>query len=259
MTPSSDHLARISRRRLLTTGVAAAAGLGGLTVASRLAQRYGLMPPDHRGILGVGETLTYAAQRLLANHSLAREFPRGMISKTPYANRVKPAAKLFKNTPASVLADWQLTVTGMVARPGTYSLSDIKRLPFRSQITEVACEEGWSFIAEWIGTPLAEFLQEVGISPRARYVVYSSLDPDWWDSVDMADALHAQTLLTWGMNDGDLPVAFGGPLRMRISRQLGYKSVKYVDRLVVTDTLKGFGKGLGSVQPEHGYTWYAGI
>ena len=156
-------------------------------------------------------------------------------------------------------ADWRLTVDGMVAHPTAFSLPDLRSLPVHNQITEVVCEEGWSYIAEWIGTPLVNVLNAVGISPHARYVVYFSIEPDWWESVDMADALHPQTLLTWGMNDGDLPVSFGGPLRLRVPRQLGYKSVKFITRLTVTDSLKGFGKGLGSAAPEGGYAWYAGI
>jgi len=99
----------------------------------------------------------------------------------------------------------------------------------------------------------------VGTLPQARYVAYFSIERDWWDSIDMADALHPQTFLTMGMNDGDLPVGFGGPLRLRVPRQLGYKSVKYVARLTVTDSVKRFGKGLGSAAPEGGYAWYAGI
>jgi DMSO/TMAO reductase YedYZ molybdopterin-dependent catalytic subunit len=249
----------ISRRKLITSGVAATAGLAGLTAAARLAERYGLIPPDHGGIYGPGQTLTYAAQRLLTTHSLAREFPRSMISKTPFANSTAPPNDLFKHHQASGFANWRLAVDGMVARPGSLSLSDLRSLPLRSQITEVACEEGWSYIAEWIGTPLTGVLHEVGILPQARYVVFFSIDKDWWDSVDMADALHSQTLLTHGMNDGDLPVSFGGPLRMRVPRQLGYKSVKYITRLTVTDSLKSFGKGLGSSEPDYGYAWYAGI
>jgi DMSO/TMAO reductase YedYZ molybdopterin-dependent catalytic subunit len=102
-------------------------------------------------------------------------------------------------------------------------------------------------------------LQEAGTLEQVRYIVYKSIQSDWWDSIDMADALHPQTILTWGMNDGDLPVGFGGPLRMRVPRQLGYKSVKYITRLTATDSLKKFGKGLGSAAPEGGYSWYAGI
>ena len=249
----------ISRRKLLTGGLAASAGVAGLTAAAHIAERYGLIPPDHGGIYGPGTTLTYAAQRILTAHSLAREFPRRMISKSPFANSTSPPTDIFKRYQANAFADWRLAVDGMVARPTSFSLSDLKSLPYRSQITEVVCEEGWSYIAEWIGTPLAEVLHEAGILPQARYVVYFTTDSDWWESIDMADALHPQTFVTWGMNGGDLPVAFGGPLRMRVPRQLGYKSLKYMTRLTVTDSLKGFGKGLGSSEPEYGYSWYAGI
>jgi len=250
---------KISRRKLITGGVAATAGAAGLTVAAHLAKCYGLVPPDCGGIYGPGATLTYAAQRLLTTHSLAREFPRGMISKTPFANETPRLKDDFKRHEAVGFRDWRLVVDGMVARPASLSLSDLKSFPIRSQITEVACEEGWSYIAEWIGTPLSEVLHEVGVLPQVRYIVFYSIDPKWWESLDMADALHPQTLLTLGMNDGDLPVRFGGPLRLRVPRQLGYKSLKYVTRITATDSLKGFGKGLGSAEPEGGYSWYAGI
>jgi DMSO/TMAO reductase YedYZ molybdopterin-dependent catalytic subunit len=243
----------------MTTGIAATAGVAGVAVADRLARRYGLLPPDDGGIYGPGETLTYAVQRLMTRHSLAREFPRSMISKAPFANAVAPPSAAFKGLQAKGFADWRLAVDGMVARPGSFSLADLKSMGMRSQITEVACEEGWSYIAEWIGTPLVTVLHEVGVLPQARYVAYFSIDHDWWDSMDMGDALHPQTTLTWGMNDGDLPVGFGGPLRMRVPRQLGYKSVKYITRMTVTDSMKGIRGGLGSAAPAGGYSWYAGI
>jgi DMSO/TMAO reductase YedYZ molybdopterin-dependent catalytic subunit len=252
-------MSKISRRKFVTTGLVAAAGASGLAAAVGLAHRYGLVPPDSGGIYGPGETLTYAAQRLLTTHSLAREFPRSMISKTPFANELAPFKDAFKAHQANGFADWRLSVDGMVARPASLSLSDLKSFPVRSQITEVVCEEGWSYVAEWIGTPLHEVLRSCGILPQARYIVYYSIEPDWWESIDIADALHPQTLLTLGMNDGDLPVGFGGPLRLRVPRQLGYKSVKFITRITATDSLKGFGKGLGSASPEAGYAWYAGI
>ena len=252
-------MTNISRRKLITTGLAATAGIGGLAVAARMARCYGLVPPDHCGVYGPGETMNYGVQRLLTRHSLAREFPRSMISKAPFANAVAPPNDLFKRLETNGFADWRLSVDGMVARPGSFSLSDLKSMPMRSQITEVVCEEGWSYVAEWIGTPLSEVLNEVGVLPRARYVAYVSTEKYMWDSLDLDEAHHPQTLLTWGMNDGDLPVGFGGPLRMRVPRQLGYKSVKYITHLTVTDSMKGFGKGLGSVNPEFGYAWYAGI
>jgi DMSO/TMAO reductase YedYZ molybdopterin-dependent catalytic subunit len=249
----------ISRRTMITRGFAAAAGLSGLAAAGRIADRYGLVPPDHGGVYGPGETLTYAVQRLLTRNSLAREFTRGQISKPPFANETAPPSEAFKRLQAGGFKDWQLAVDGLVRRPASLSLDDLKRLPVRSQITEVVCEEGWSYVAEWIGTPLADVLDAVGILPQARYVAYFSTDPNWWESIDMADARHPQTLVTYAMNDGDLPVEFGGPLRLRVPRQLGYKSVKYIDRLTVTDSLKGLGKGLGGANSDAGYAWYAGI
>jgi DMSO/TMAO reductase YedYZ molybdopterin-dependent catalytic subunit len=252
-------MSKISRRKLITTGLAATAGASGLAAAALLAKRHGLIPPDCRGFYGPGETLTYAAQRFLTRHSLAREFPRGMISKSPFANETPPPNDAFKRHQAGGFLDWRLDVDGMVAHPTSFSLSDLRSFPVRSQITEVACEEGWSYVAEWIGTPLFEVLNAVGVLPQARYVVYFSIDREWWESIDMADALHPQTFLTLGMNDGDLPVSFGGPLRLRVPRQLGYKSVKYITRITATDNLKTFGKGLGSASPEAGYAWYAGI
>lgn len=249
----------ISRRKVIVGGLATAAAVTGLDVAARLAQSYGLVPPDHSGIYGLGETLTYASQRLLTRHSLAREFSRSQISARPLANELAPPSDAFKRLQAGKFADWRLTITGLVDRPGSFSLDQLKSYPSRSQITEVVCEEGWSYIAEWIGVPLSHVLDVVGVRPHAKYVVYFSIEPDWWESMDMADALHPQTFLTYGMNGGELPVGNGGPLRMRVPRQLGYKNVKFITHLTVTDDLKKFGKGLGSASPEGGYAWYAGI
>src|SRR6478672_9582489 len=144
----------ITRRTLITRGLAAAAGLSGLALAERLADRYGLVPPDHGGVYGPGETLTYAAQRLLTRHSLAREFSRSQISKRPVANEMPPLNDAYKRVQAGGFVDWRLSVDGLVARPGTFSLEQLKSYPSRSQITQLACEEGWSYIAEWHGVPL---------------------------------------------------------------------------------------------------------
>lgn len=249
----------VSRRKLIGTGIAAVAGISGLAAADRLARRYGLIPPDSGGIYGPGETLTYACQRLLTVRTPVRDFPRSMISKNPFANAVAPPNDAFKRLAAGGFRDWRLTVDGTVAHPMSFSLADLKSLGLRSQITEVACEEGWSYIAEWIGTPLSGVLREAGVLPNTRYVVYRSIEEGEWASIDMQDAMDPHTLLTMGMNDGDLPVPFGGPLRLRLPRQLGYKSVKYVNHIAATDNIKKFGKGLGGVDPEYGYAWYAGI
>ncbi len=252
-------MSKLSRRKLIMSGIAATAGVSGLGVAAHLAQKYGLVPPDSGGVWGLGETLTYASQRLLTRHSLAREFPKSKISNPPLANEMPPLNDAFKRLQAGGFADWRLTIDGMVAKPASFSLAQLKSYPSRSQVTILACEEGWSYIAEWIGVPLSHVLNLVEVHPQARYVVYFSIDPDWWDSIDMADALHPQTFLAYGMNGDELPVGNGGPLRLRLPRQIGYKSVKFITHLTVTDNLKKFGKGLGSVEPEAGYAWYAGI
>lgn len=164
---------KLSRRRLITTGLAATAGASGLAVAGKLAQHYGLIPPDGGGLYGPGETLTYATQRILTRHSLAREFTPSQISKDPFANEVAPLGEPFKRLQEGGFAEWRLIVDGMVARPASFSLDELKSLPRRSQITHLACEEGWSYIAEWIGAPLSHILGVVGLSPR----------PDTWSTV----------------------------------------------------------------------------
>jgi DMSO/TMAO reductase YedYZ molybdopterin-dependent catalytic subunit len=242
----------LSRRKLITTGLVSAAGVSGVVAAARIADKYGLIPPDHGGIYGPGETLTYAAQRLLMGDSPAREFSRSQISAKPLANGRPPKGGEFGRLQDGGFADWRLSIGGMVARPGSFSIAELRSYPSRSQITHLACEEGWSFIAEWTGVPLFHVLNLAGILPQAKYVVYHSIQTRWWDSIDMGDALHPQTLITYGMNGGDLPVGHGGPLRLRVPRQLGYKSVKYITGLTVTDSLKDY-------QPKGSYAWYAGI
>jgi DMSO/TMAO reductase YedYZ molybdopterin-dependent catalytic subunit len=228
-------------------------------VEARLAAKYGLVPPDSGGIYGVGETLTYGAQRvLMANHSLAREFDRSQITKFVPVDGNPPRDEMYQRLLAGKFADWRLKIDGLVARPALLSLAELKSYPARTQITHQACEEGWSFIAEWTGVPLSFVLNMVGARPEARYVVYFAFD-DSWDSIDMAEALHPQTLLAYGRNGEELPPDYGAPLRMKVPRQLGYKNVKFLSHITVTDTLKNIRNGQGSVSPDYGYSWYAGI
>jgi DMSO/TMAO reductase YedYZ molybdopterin-dependent catalytic subunit len=250
----------MTRRRLITTGVAGVAGASGLAVAARLSAKYGLIAPDHGGIYGLGETLTYGAQRvLMSGHSMAREFDRSQITKSDVpVNGDPPRSRNYQDLLAGKFADWRLKIDGMVARPALLSLADIRSYPARTQITHQACEEGWSFIAEWTGVPLEFVLNMVGALPQAKYVVYFAMDESW-DSIDMAEAVHPQTLLAYGRNGEDLPAEYGAPLRMRVPRQLGYKSVKYLAQITVTDTLKNIRNGKGSISPDYGYSWYAGI
>jgi len=249
----------LTRRKVITTGLTALAGASGLAVAARFADQYGLIPPDHGGIYGIGETLTYASQRvLMSRHSLAREFSPSQISKVAPVNGGTPLAFDYQQLLARKFTDWRLEVDGLVARPSSFSLADLHGFPVSRQITHQACEEGWSFIAEWIGVPLSYVLNLVGVSTRAKYVVFFAYD-DSWESLDLADAWHPQTLLAYGMNGGELPTPHGAPVRLRVARQLGYKSPKYLAQITVVDSLKDIGQGLGSISPELGYSWYAGI
>jgi DMSO/TMAO reductase YedYZ molybdopterin-dependent catalytic subunit len=198
----------------------------------------------------------------LRSQSLAREYSHKDISSFPGVGTVNPADS--KNAEANEtyarwlsngFADWRLSVEGLVARPGSYSLADLKRLPSRTQITRHVCEEGWSAIAEWTGVPLRWVLDAAGMLPNARYVSYYAYD-DLTDSIDMLDALHPQTILAYGMNGKDLAVRHGAPVRLRLEKQLGYRSLKYLQRIVVRDTFDD-GGDKGNLQ--NGWAWYAGI
>jgi DMSO/TMAO reductase YedYZ molybdopterin-dependent catalytic subunit len=249
----------ITRRRFITGAIAASvAATSG--AAAMLAGRHGLVPPDHGGLFGVGETLTYAAHRvLLYRQPLAREFRRDQISKNfPAINTTFPESDLYRQDVLSGFREWRLTVDGLVERPSELSLAQLKSYPSRTQITQHVCEQGWSAIAKWTGVPLSTVLNAVGILPQAKFVFFNSID-GWWDSLDMADAWHPQTLLAYKMNGRDLPIPHGAPVRLRVERQLGYKNLKYISSMTVTDTSKDWGKGQGAQGAENGYSWYAGI
>lgn len=246
----------ITRRRAIITGLAA---LGGFVV-SRHAKG---LPPSNGNLLRLGDNLTYAAQRaLLSPRSLVKEYNHGDITSFPAigttdpgAGEASPLAEAYRRLQRGGFADWRLSVEGRVANPRTFSLSELKQLPSRTQITRHTCEEGWAAIGQWTGVPLSLVLDAVGILPTARYVVFYSYD-DWGDSIDMIDALHPQTLLAYGMNGRDLPIPHGAPVRLRVERQLGYKSMKFLQRIVVTDAFEDGGEK-GNIQ--NGWSWYTGI
>ena len=258
--PSEDGRDLVSlpgRRRLLVAGVGVAAA--GVPFGVAALKRAGLVPPDASGLLGVGETLTYATHRaLMSTGSLAREFRRSDISAVTPINGGPPETEAYQRLLAGNFAAWRLAVDGLVARPAEFTLDDLKPLPSTTQVTHLACEEGWSYIAEWTGVRLASLLDRVGISEKARYVVFLAFDRSW-NSLDMPDAMHRQTLLAYGMNGKDLPTGHGAPLRLHIPRQLGYKQTKYLARITVVDDLKKVRNGLGALAPESGFSWHAGI
>jgi DMSO/TMAO reductase YedYZ molybdopterin-dependent catalytic subunit len=247
---------RITRRKALITGMAS---VGGLLLPGCSKE----LPPTYGNILRMGDTLTYAAHRaLLPGQSLAKEYRHEHITSFPAVGTTNPCNpnkpkpnEIYRRLQSGAFADWRLSIEGLVARPGSYSLADLKRFPSRTQITRHTCEEGWSAIGEWTGVPLSRVLDAAGMLPAARFISFYSYD-DWADSIDMLDALHPQTLLAYGMNGRDLSIRHGAPLRLRVERQLGYKSMKYLQRIVVTDEFDDGGEK-GNIQ--NGWSWYAGI
>jgi DMSO/TMAO reductase YedYZ molybdopterin-dependent catalytic subunit len=164
----------------------------------------------------------------------------------------------------SQFANWRLTIDGLVSKPLSLSLDEIKRLPVRTQVTQHSCDEGWNAIGQWTGVPLAPLLVMAGLRPEARFIVFHCLDEMtegefYYESIDLFDAFHPQTILAYGMNGKPLPVAHGAPLRLRVERQIGYKNAKYVTRVEAVDGLSRIGGGRGGFWPDHGYQWYAGL
>jgi DMSO/TMAO reductase YedYZ molybdopterin-dependent catalytic subunit len=211
----------------------------------------------------MGDTFTYAAHRvLLPGQSLVREYSHHDVTSFPAIGTTDPgdanrprASEAYRDLQHGAFAAWRLPVEGLVARPAAFSLADLKRLPARTQVTRHTCEEGWSAIAEWTGVQLSRVLDAAGLLPSARFVTFYSYD-DWVDSIDLLDALHPQTLLAYGLNGRDLSVPHGAPVRLRVETQLGYKSMKYLRRLVVTEEFDDGGEK-GNIQ--NGWAWYAGI
>ena len=236
----------ITRRQAIITGLA---GMGG----ALLSQCSRPVPPNYGNILRMGDNLTYIAQRaLLPGQSLAKEYRFADISSMPATGTTNPALsneeydKLLRRS----FADWQLVVEGTVTRPGTLSLDDLKKFPARTQITKHHCEEGWTAIAEWTGVPLSAILQHAGIHESARFVNFHTFD-GWIDSIDLLDAFHPQTILAYGMNGKELTVPHGAPVRLRLERQIGYKSMKYIRKIEVTKEFID--------QGDSGWSWYNGI
>jgi DMSO/TMAO reductase YedYZ molybdopterin-dependent catalytic subunit len=253
----------MQRRNFLTA--AAAMGLSGCKVLDSAAKPGGAA----RGVLMAASGLTYRTQRLLGGDALAPEFTMADIRQGQKPNgTINPSDADYQTLASAGFSDWRLEVVGAVERPLRLSLADLQAMPARSQITRHDCVEGWSCIAKWTGVQLSRVLDQARPTHDARFVVFHCMDTierslsglvKYYESIDLRDAVHPQTILAYGLNDAPLPVANGAPLRVRVERQLGYKMAKYLHKIELVAGVQGLGDGNGSYWADRGYEWYAGI
>jgi DMSO/TMAO reductase YedYZ molybdopterin-dependent catalytic subunit len=252
-------------RRGFLRKVALAAGSAALAGCDRLGAT-----PWFRDLLGSAERLTEAAQRsLLSADDLAREYTEADLSPSFRANgSTMPADPTYRSMAANRFADWRLAVDGLVEKPATFSLAELRKMPSRTQITRHDCVEGWSCIGKWTGVPLGHVLGEARLGRQARYIVFHCADTlqptfgdsgQYYESIGLDDAFHAQTILAYEMNGETLPIPHGAPIRLRVERQLGYKMAKYVMRIEAVASLESIRGGRGGYWEDRGYEWYAGI
>jgi len=256
----------VSRRTLLRGGTAASALL--LSGCDRPLDS--LSETDwFRQLLGLVNEPNRKLQRALATGSgLAPEYTAAQISPSFKVNgNDAPDSDDYQALAANQFRDWKLEVTGLVERPAQLSLADLRALPSRTQITRHDCVEGWTCIGKWKGARLSAVLNQVGLKPQARFLVFRCADafpgPDgaqpYYESIDLDDAFHEQTILAYDMNDQPLPTGHGAPLRLRAERHLGYKQAKFVMKIEAVESFAKIGDGNGSYWADQGYAWYAGI
>jgi len=253
----------LDRRTLLLGGAALA--LSGCKVFDSASDSDSTL----RRIFSSHEGLTQATQRALIGDRLAPEFTEADIRQGQRPNgSVDPDSAAYRQMAVAGFADYRLSVTGLVETPVSLSLAEIEALSSRTQITRHDCVEGWSCIAKWTGAPLGTVLNLAKPTLAARYAVFHCFDAIerslagevlYYESIDLIDAYHPQTILAYGMNGAALPIANGAPLRLRVERQLGYKMAKYVHKIELVNSLAALGAGRGSYWADRGYEWYAGI
>ena len=254
---------KLDARRRFLMGTIGAAGTLLLAGCERLSQSEWFPK-----ILSAGEKASAAvAHAVTSRKSMAQEFTEADRSPTFRSNgTAEPDDDDYRELAANAFADYRLVVDGLVAQPASYSLAELRALPSRTQITRHDCVEGWSAIAKWKGARLSAILESVQPKPEARFVVFHCADPMdedgtdfYYESIDLEDAFHPQTILAYEMNDAALPIANGAPIRLRVERQLGYKHAKYVMRIELVESFAKIAGGKGGYWEDQGYQWFAGI
>jgi DMSO/TMAO reductase YedYZ molybdopterin-dependent catalytic subunit len=253
-------MARSLTRRRVVGGLALGASGLLLSACDRLGQSAAF-----RRFLASGERLTYRVHRAIGGSALATEYAESELSPVFRTNgNTSPRSATYQRHAAERFANWRLAVDGLVKSPLSLSLAELRAMPARTQITRHDCVEGWSAIGQWTGVPLGALLDRAKLAADARFVVFHCADDfsgtPYYESIDLDDAFHPQTILAYGMNGGDLPMGHGAPIRLRVERQLGYKHAKFVMRVEAVSGLERIGRGRGGYWEDKGdYEWYAGI
>ncbi len=249
----------ITRRKLITSAtIGAGILLSGCDALNR--------NPAFQNILASAESANFTVQRALGDRmKLAREYEVADLSPKFRANGTRaPRGAEYNASAAQGFADWRLRLTGLFDKPQQFSLDAIRSLPQRTQITRHDCVEGWSAIGQWSGVPLKILLDLAQLKNSARFLVFHCADRlggrPYYESIDLLDGFHPQTILAHRLNGQPLPMENGAPLRLRVERQLGYKHAKYVTGIEAVASLAGIGEGKGGYwQDVANYEWYAGI
>jgi DMSO/TMAO reductase YedYZ molybdopterin-dependent catalytic subunit len=255
---------KLSRRNLLLGAVQGAS----LMVLSGCEKLFDSLSQNKsvQSLLEVAEQGSRRAQRLVTRRNkLAKEFePKDISPKFRPNGNPPPITMDYTADAQNHWTKWRLEISGLVKQPVSFSLADLQAMPARTQITRHDCVEGWSVIGKWKGVRLEEIIDRVQPASDAKYVVFRCMDSDtdgvnYFESIDMIDAVHPQTILAYELNDHPLPIENGAPLRLRVENQLGYKHAKYIRALEFVSSLEKIGQGKGGYWEDQGYEWYAGI
>lgn len=244
------------KRRSVLAGLAAALTAGCSKIGD--SQAFG-------SLVDGAETLHRGAHRLIGGRQpMAREFSVADISPDFRGNgNTQIDRPDYQAHVAAGFTDWRLEVRGLVDKPLSLTMAQLRALPQRTQITRHDCVEGWSAIGQWTGPQLSALLAMAGLREGARFIVFRCADDfsgtPYYESCDLDDAMHPQTIIAHELNGEPLPVKNGAPLRLRIERQLGYKHAKYLTAIEAVASLDGIGEGSGGYWEDRGYQWYAGV
>ena len=239
---SASHGLIVPRRALI-------GGLSGLAVAVGAGSALALAPKVRGRLLDRVSRWNDAAQRALYSpERLAPTYTKDEITAPFRYNGFYPEAY----APRLDATRWRLELGGAIERKAPLGLAELRAMPQAAQITRLICIEGWSAVGEWSGVPLRHVLESVGADTSAPFVSFRCAD-DYHTSIDMASALHPQTIVALDFLGRPLPRAFGAPARLRIPVKLGFKNAKFITEIAVHHDYRG------GYWEDQGYNWFAGL